>query len=164
MGKVYRYNILGYPGAISHSADFVVIPRVNKSEADIPFGAPVFLNSDGSGVVGISASSEAAKFVGFAVRSGAKTPGVYDPDADGSNSNAVYKPGEVMDILVRGSMTVNCTGSAPKPGMPAYINKTYGIVSALSSDSTLTVPGIQFLSERDSAGHAEILLLERHLQ
>ena len=165
MGKVYRYNLLGYAGSISRSVDDVVVSLANKDDKDIPFGHPVFMNSDGSGVVGISASSDAGKFVGFTVRSGAKTPDAYDdPDGNGANSTAVYKKGEIMDVLVRGSMTVDCTGSAPKPGMPAYLNKTYGIVSALSSDSTLTVPGIYFRTERDASGRAEIVITERHVQ
>ena len=73
MGKVYKYGALGYHGAISRSVDDVVAPFANADTKDIGFGQPVFLNDAGTGVVGISATSSADRFVGFTVRSGAKS-------------------------------------------------------------------------------------------
>ena len=165
MGKVFKNELLGSAGAISHSADEIVISLANKDNRDLPFGFPVFLNEDGSGVVGISTASNPAKFVGFAVRVPDKTPPVYDdPDGIGANNNAVYKKGDLVDILVRGSMVVDAMGTIAKPGMPVYLNKVYGKVTAESSDNTLTVPGLYFRTVRDIGGRTEILVSERHAQ
>ena len=164
MGKVYKNNVLGYAGGISRSVDDVVESFANADTKEIAFGQPVFLNAEGTGVVGISDSSDPAKFVGITVRSGAKTPNVYEDASGGvANSMATYKKGEVMDVLTRGSIVVDCTGGTVKPGMAAHFNKTYGAVSATASELTLTVPGIYFRSTRDASGRAEILVTERHL-
>ena len=165
MGKVYKYAALGYHGAISRSVDDVVAPFANADTKDIGFGQPVFLNDAGTGVVGISATSSADRFVGFTVRSGAKTPPVYDdPTGKDANSKAVYKQGEMMDVLTRGSIVIGCSGSGPKPGGAVYLHKEYGIASASASDQTLTVPGIYFRSGRDSNGMVEVVVTERHIQ
>ena len=50
MGKVITEFDLGWPGAISRSVDDIVISMKNNSTEPIPFGVPVFLSSDGSGV------------------------------------------------------------------------------------------------------------------
>jgi hypothetical protein len=80
-----------------------------------------------------------------------------------ANSVATYKKGEVMDVLTRGSIVVECTSGTVKPGMPVYFNKMVGAASATSSDLTITVPGVNFRSTRDGSGRAEILVKERHL-
>ena len=165
MGKVYRFQLLGYPGTISRSVDDVVVPMANADTKDIAFGQPVFLNEAGNGVVGISESSTADRFVGFAVRSGAKTPPVYDdPDGNGANSQAVYHKGEMMDVLTRGSIVIGCAGSNPKPGMPVYLLKEYGTASPVAVDQALAVPGIYFRSGRDPEGRVEVVITERHIQ
>ena len=164
MGQVFKNVLVGYPGQVSHSADFVIVPMANMDNRDIPFGFPVFMNPDGTGVVGITASSDPAKFLGFAARVPAKTPPVYDdPNMTGENNVAVYKKGDMMDVLVRGSIVVDATGSNPKPGMPVYLNKEYGKAAAVSSESTLTVPGIYFRTVRDTGGRTEITISERHV-
>ena len=164
MGKVYKNNVLGYAGGISRSVDDVVESFANADTKELAFGQPVFLNAEGTGVVGISDSSDPTRFVGITVRSGAKTPNVYEDASGGiANSVATYKKGEVMDVLTRGSIVVECTSGTVKPGMPVYFNKMVGAASATSSDLTITVPGVNFRSTRDGSGRAEILVKERHL-
>ena len=163
MGKVFKNELLGYAGTYSHSADLIMKAFTNKDNRDIPFGFPVFMNEDGSGVVGIGVGSDPAKFVGFAARVPSKTPPVYDdPDGIGANNTGVYKKGDVMDVLVRGSMVVDAMGTIAKPGMPVYLNKVYGKVTAESSDNTLTVPDIWFGTVRDIGGRTEIIVSKRH--
>ena len=163
MGQVFKNVLVGYPGEVSHSGDRLVKAYANMDNRDIPFGFPVFMNADGTGVVGISASSDPAKFVGFAARVGSKTPPVYDdPNMTGENNVAVYKKGDMMDVLVKGSIVVDATGSNPKPGMPVYLNKEYGKAAAVSSESTLTVPDIYFGTVRDTGGRTEIIVSKRH--
>ena len=164
MGKVYKYAALGYAGEISRAVDDVVESFANADNKDIGFGQPVFLNDAGTGCVGISSSSTADKFVGITVRSGAKTPSVYDdPTGKDANSKAVYRPGEMMDVMKRGNIIMACSGSGPKPGNPVHFNKEYGIASASASDNTLTVPGINFHSGRDSNGMVEVSINEKHI-
>ena len=165
MGKVYKNNVTGYAGGISHTDDEVVIASVNASSGSIGFGQPVFLNAEGTGVVPITESTDVSRFVGIAVRSGAKTPDVYeDPTGGIANSVASYRKGEVMDVLVRGCITVECTSGTFKPGAPVHFNKMVGAASATASDLTITVPDIYFKTSRDGSGRAEILLTKRNIQ
>ena len=159
MGKVYKNNVTGYAGGISHTYDEVVIASVNASSGSIGFGQPVFLNAEGTGVVPITESTDVSRFVGIAVRSGAKTPDVYeDPTGGIANSVASYRKGEVMDVLVRGCITVECTSGT------FHFNKMVGAASATASDLTITVPDIYFKTSRDGSGRAEILLTKRNIQ
>ncbi len=169
MGKVFKNVLVGYAGAISRSVDDVVASFANTSNRSIPFGWPVFLDADGVGVVPINedmtTANDAGRFVGIAVRSPSKTPDVYyDPANVAANSTACYEKGEIVDVLTRGTVVVDATGSNPKPGMPVYFDKTYGSASAMNPDSKIVVPGVFFRSTRDGAGRAEIVITERHLQ
>ena len=135
MGKVFKNVLVGYAGAVSRGVDAVIAPFANTSNRTIPFGWPVFLDADGVGVVPINedmtTANDAGRFVGIAVRSAAKTPDVYeDPSNVAANSTACYNKGEMVDVLTRGSIVVDATGSNPKPGMPVYFDKTYGSASA----------------------------------
>ena len=163
MGKVYKYAALGYAGEISRAGGDHTTALANADSKDIGFGMPVFWNEARTGAVGISATSKAEDFIGITVRSGAKTPPVYDdPSGKDANSKAVYEPGEIMDVMTEGNIIMACSGSGPKRGTPVYLNKEYGIASATSSDSTLTVEGLKFKSERDSNGMVEVCVLVRH--
>ena len=164
MGKIYANNVWGYPGSRSRSVDEVVESYANADTKEIAFGQPVFLNAEGTGVVGISSSADPARFIGITCRAAAKTPNVYeDPANPTANSTGTYLKGEMMDVLTRGSVVVECTGAAVKPGMQVYFNKTYGYASSQASDATMAVPGVNFRSVKDATGRAEILVKERHL-
>ena len=71
MGKVLASISNGFPGTVSRSIDNVIISLKNNSGGEIPFGAPVFLQS-GQGacqVFDADTSTEEA-FLGFTVRAG----------------------------------------------------------------------------------------------
>ena len=84
MGKILPTFDLGWPGAISRSVDDIVVSLKNAGSDPIPFGKPVFLTDDGSGVVAFinNGSQTFERFVGFAVRSASKTPDTYPSSQD----------------------------------------------------------------------------------
>ena len=85
MGKVQKGFGNGSPGAVSRSVDEVVISVKNASEAEIPFGAPVFLSGSGAAPFSVSAPQDFSSFLGFAVRVADKTPDVYPSGQFGEN-------------------------------------------------------------------------------
>ena len=142
MGKVLSAFENGWPGAISRSVDDIVVSLKNASEADIPFGAPVFLNADGSGVVPFETggSQTFEKFVGFAVRAADKTPDVYPVQQDmqrrAGNQAGAWHAGDVIEVLVRGSIAVT-TNTGFSKGGKVYIRKSDGkIVASAGSEGT----------------------------
>ncbi len=52
MGKILSKFDHGWPGTISRAVDDVVVSLKNAGNADIPFGAPVFLTDDGDAYQG----------------------------------------------------------------------------------------------------------------
>ena len=86
----------GFAGNVSRSQDTVIACFAAKG-AEIPFGAPVILNADGT-VSRYSKGDSAAKVIGFAVRE------VKQAKDDGGE--AAYKAGEPVDVLLRGSVVV----------------------------------------------------------
>ena len=161
MGKVLSDFKRGWPGTVSRSADTVIISLPNLSGGDIPFGAPVFLNSTSNGGEPWNTTTNQTfdKFVGFAVRSASKTPDTY------GSSEAVYKNKEMMDVLVRGSLTVTNTGT-PKLGGKVYIVNSTGKLSASAgaAGSTLELTNCKWRGTPDGNFHAELLVTERNIQ
>ena len=88
MGKVISGFPNGWAGAISRAVDDIVEAYANVSGTAIPFGSPVFQDSERTGVTGIQAGAGTETFLGFAVRSPAKTPNVYGTEDE--NSRGAY--------------------------------------------------------------------------
>ena len=163
MGKVLSFFPKGCPGAISRSVDDIVTALPNKeSEAAFEFGEAVFLNASGNGGVKVTSSSTAAQFVGVAVRSPSKTPEEYLPDASGRNAGC-YPPGELMDVLTRGSVVVRA--AAAGPGKPVYLDLSSGKFTYLagSNPENLALPNCHFRTGTDANGCAEMLVNTRNL-
>lgn len=159
MGKVLSVFGHGRRGAISRSVDDVVIALSNKEYNNLDFGEPVVLNNAGTGAVKFTSSSTAADFVGVTVRSASKTPESYG-DSVGS-----YAPGEMMDVITRGSVIVEIDDGTPVTGGPVYIIKASGKFTAQADgDNTLELTNAKFRSGRDGAYLAEIVLLSRNKQ
>ena len=160
MGKVLSTFEMGYAGAVSRSIDNIIVALPNCDSSAIVFGAPVFLSSDKKGAVNASASSTAAVFLGFAVRSASKTPDTY------GSSLAEYAPGELTDVITRGSVIVATDGSCGM-GDQVYLNpSTMHLTPQASSggNANIALPGVRYRSPRDSSGMAEILLTTRNIQ
>ena len=157
MGKVQKTFGNGQPGAISRSVDDIVISVKNASETDIPFGAPVFLGNNGAEPFSTESPQEFSAFLGFAVRVADKTPDTYPEgqfnDGTGEGEVGCWKAGDVMEVLVRGSIAIPLT-SAGAPGGHVYIRKSDGKVtnSAGASGTTVLLENVRIRRSRDSFG------------
>ena len=140
MGKVLTAFRNGYPGAISRAVDDIVISLANAGAEDIPFGAPVFLSADRKGVVPFSTDSpqDYSSFVGFAVRSAAKTPDTY--------------PGGAF-------------ADPPRAAGNLYIVKADGKLtpSAGEEGTTVLLENVKIRTPKDASGCCEAVVTERKL-
>ena len=137
MGKVQDIFGNGTPGAVSRSVDDIVISVRNNASADVPFGAPVFLDSNGGAVpFDISDPQEFAAFLGFAVRVADKTPGTYPQGQFEDPQAGAWHPGDVMEVLVRGGIAILLEAAGVR-GDAVYIRKADGrIVTAPGTAGT----------------------------
>jgi len=172
MGKVLSDFDLGWPGAISRSVDDVVVSLKNAGTEPIPFGRPVFLTDDGSGVQGFvnGGSQTFDRFVGFTVRSASKTPDTYpdgqDVTTDAGYQSGAWNPGEVVEVLVRGSIAVRAV-SGFNPGGKVYIRKIDGSVvpGAGAEGSTILLENVRCkVPQRGSGVCSEMVLTARNVQ
>ena len=160
MGKVQSYFPNGYVGMPSRSVVNVIISRKNASSAAIPYGAAVFLKSDGTGVLPYtSGTTTGPQFLGFAVRVPDKSPETY-----GSNLGQ-YAINDPVDILVRGSVVLPLASTAARSGDSVYVRIADGkyVTSAGAEGTTLQLPGVHVSSSRDQSGCNEVTVTERNL-
>ena len=166
MGKVMAAYTNGFAGEVTRSADNVIVSLKNTGTADIPFGAPVFLSSDKTGVVGFNTGTPQtfAAFVGFAVRVADKTPETYPSGQFGANPQGVWKGGQVIEVLTRGCIALPL---AAEGGMkdPVYIRKSDGKLTTYAGESGTTVllENVRIRRPRDGSGCCEALVTERLL-
>ena len=162
MGKVLSSFTNGFPGAISRAVDDIVTSIVNKeSSASIAFGAPVMMKSDGKGVQNFTvtiapAADTLAAVLGVAVRNGDKTPVTY-----GSNL-AAYAPGELVDVLTRGSVVVPVASGTPKPGGKVYWTSA-GFTATYTQYAVAEITNMRWKSEKDANNCAEAVIIERQI-
>ena len=138
MGKVIERFSNGVAGAISRSVDDIVISVKNAGETDIPFGVPVFLTSGGAVAFNPADPQDFDAFLGFAVRIADKTPDSYPQDQAGTPQAGSWKPGDVMEVLVRGGIVVPMSASG-RQGGKVYIRKNDGALTADAGQSGTTV-------------------------
>ena len=161
MGKVLESFGNGWPGAVSRSVDNVIISIANGTSGNIPFGVPVFCASGSKACKPFDPSHASNfsmdNFLGITVRSGAKTPETF-----GSNE-AVYHPGDPVEVLVRGSIVLEIEDGAD-PGASVYIRKSDGVIvaEAGSSGSTLALTNVRVSTASDDASRSEVTVLERN--
>ena len=169
MGKVLQIFGHGQPGSISRSVDDIVISIRNASDKDIPFGAPVFLGDDGAEPFSTANPQDFSTFLGFAVRVADKTPDTYPVGQfnDGGSEGEVgkWKAGDVMEVLVRGSVAIalSATGS---PGGNVYIRKSDGKLTATAgaSGSTVLLENCRVRNPRTGySGCAEVVVNKRNI-
>lgn len=154
-GKVLSF-LNGFPGQVSRAVDAIIEAFANAEEtAHIAFGAPVAL-VDGN-VMNVSADN--TNIIGVAVR-GVKTNNTYgQEDAD-------FLPGEMVDVLKRGTIVVPLTvgegATPPAAGDQVYVVKATGAYAfAADGDNTIAVSGWKFKGAPDANGVVEIVLTER---
>ena len=154
MGKVLATFSNGFPGAVSRSVDDVIIGMSNLDSEALAYGVPVVLDSTGKGAVKFTADSTAADLVGFTVRSASKTPDTY------GESVGSYAPGDMMDVLVRGSLVAEAAGEPATGGTVCVVAAT-GALTAETTDN-IALTNVRFRGPADGDGRVEILVTERH--
>lgn len=166
MGKVLETFGNGSPGAVSRSADEIVISVRNVSDTDIEFGKPVFLASEGGVPFNTSEPQDAAAFLGFAVRVADKTPETYPSGQfyDGPQAG-VWKAGDVMEVLVRGAVVVPTVTVGVKGGR-VWIRKSDGRLTTTqgAEGSTVLLENVRVNHPRDNgSGCAELIVNKRNI-
>ncbi len=171
MGKVQQIFSHGQPGSVSRSIDDIIISIKNASDSDIPFGAPVFLEGYGDGAAPFSTENpqDFSTFLGFAVRVADKTPDAYPQgqfnDGTGEGEVGKWKAGDLMEVLVRGSIAIplSATGS---PGGHVYIRKSDGklTASAGASGSSVLLENVRIRRSRNAySACCEAVVKERNI-
>ena len=174
MGKVLPTFDLGWPGAISRSVDDVVVSLKNAGSDPIHFGDPVFLAASGGGVTAyVSGGSDTRtfeQFVGFAVRDPGKTPDTYpqeqDMQTDTGYQEGQWNPGEVVEVLVRGSISLRAIAGF-QPGGKVYIRKLDGslVAGAGAEGTTLLLENVRCKNPQQGNGTcSEFVVTARNVQ
>ena len=174
MGKVLSTFDIGWPGAISRSVDDIVVSLKNAGTDPIPFGAPVFLTSDGEGVVAFSNTASPAQtfasFVGFAIRAASKTPDTYpiqqDMSSIRSNQSGVWNPKEPVEVLVRGTIAVE-TAVGFLPGGDVYLRVSDGalVPEAGEEGETFLLENVKMRTPQgNNRPCSELLITTRNIQ
>ena len=169
MGKVLNAFGYGYPGAVTRSVDDIVISVRNASETDIPFGAPVFMTENGAVPFDLESPQEFAGFLGFAVRVADKTPDAYPTgqfnDAGNNGETGAWKAGDLMEVLVRGTIALASTVSGTRGGK-LYIRKSDGKLTpeAGESGTTVLLENVRIRNPRNTYSPcAEVIVNERNI-
>lgn len=153
----------GFAGSYARQPDMIVNTRPAGGSAPIPFGAP--LKYDGTNVVQMGASAEAAQFVGVAGRE-IKSSLNYLEQSPGE-----YAPGDVVSVFQRGSIQVHCQRGTPALGGAVYVritaNGSYetavvgGFEAEADSSNTVQLTNAQWGGPPDANGIAELVILTR---
>ena len=159
MSQVLSSFLRGVPGAVSRSADAVIVSLPNAGDAPIPPGAPVFLSADGSGVTLAQADSAFGRFAGIAVRIPSRAPEVY-----GANT-APYAGNDPVDILVRGAVVVSLKNEACEPGGAVWLTLADGSFTTEETENeTIRLANCSWRRSADIGdGCAELVILSRNL-
>ena len=131
------------------------------SGTDWPRDMPVIT---GGGVEQLSNTTVTTNFVGFTVRIPDKTPNTHPTSQFAANPEATYLPGDPVDVLVRGSMTVAIDGNC-RLGTQVYVRRSDNKLVCVQGESNTTVelPGVFISRVKDASGYAEIVISKRNL-
>ena len=165
MGKVLDAFGYGYPGTVTRSVDDIVISVRNASDGDIPFGEPVFLGGLGAVPFDVSDPQEFETFLGFTVRIPDKTPDTYPRGQFNDPPQGAWHAGDVMEVLVRGSIAVPLAVPGSTGGN-VYIRKSDGRLTPVagSSGSAVLLENVRIRRPRDAYGVvAELIVNKRNI-
>lgn len=153
MGKVQNMFGYGSPGTVTRSMDSVIISVRNASDGDVPFGAPVFITDYGAEPFSVASPQDFTAFLGFAVNVKDKTPDGYPRGQFNDPPRGAWHAGDVMEVLVRGSIALE-TGVSGEPGGRLYIRKSDGklVTGAGTSGTTVLLENVRVRNPRTGAG------------
>ena len=169
MGKVQNHFTPGAPGTVTRSVDDIIISIRNASDGDIPFGAPVFLDTDGAVPFDLGDPQSFTTFLGFAVRVADKTPAEYAqsqfPEAAEAGQAGAWHAGDVMEVMVRGSISLKVADSGARGGK-LYIRKSSGNITSMAgaSGDTVALDNVRIKNPRTSYTNCcEAVVLSRNI-
>ena len=164
MGKVQSLFGNGNAGAVSRSMDDIIISVKNAGSADIPFGAPVFMTTDGAVPFNLTTPQDFGSFLGFVVRVADKTPDTYPAGQFSDPPAGVWHAGDVMEVLVRGTVALPLNATGTKGGK-VYIVKSSGVLTPTAGESGTTVElqNVRIRNPKDGSGCCEAVVNERNL-
>ena len=172
-GKAYGKNLpYGFRGAVSRQPDTLVMPFTNLGTTNIGYGEPVVFDTTKKGVRQVASGDATSAIIGLAVRRVGQ-PYVDDP------MGYYYKAGDTVDVLVRGSMTVEvldttgiaargkvycCNGSAASTDEDRVAGAIVAQAASGDSPDTIEVPNTVFATGVcDSNNIAEVTILTRSI-
>ena len=152
---------LGYAGSLTRSGDAIVVNRV--SAGTVPFGGGLFITPDNR----LAPTGAEPSFVGFAKRIVKQQQSIHE--AAGS-----YNEGELMDVLVRGSIAVPWGGAGtPTAGGSLYIRtapnasmpnaKIGDVEAAADGTNTILIGNARFTTGIVEYGLVEVTVTERRI-
>ena len=162
-GKAIGINLnIGYRGAVSRTPDTLIQAYNNSGSDPIQFGEPVVFDATTGGVRKITTTDTTNdNIIGIAVRR------MGDPYVD-SPLGWYYKSGDVVDVLVRGSIVVElkATTSIAAHGSVYVANgnnsTTAGDIYCASGTGLVQVPNAIFSTGKyDGNNCAEVTITER---
>lgn len=157
-GKVIGTSLnFGYPGNVSRVSDTVIMsfPVGGADGTKIKYGAPVAYDPTTNKIVAATAATVGSTIIGFAVR---RIGQPYEDSSDGW----YYKPGDVADVLVRGSIVVEIetsTGIAARGKV--YLDTTSGKITSVSTSNTEIPNAIFSTGKVDANKTVEVTVTER---
>lgn len=123
---------VGFPGQVSRTGDLVIAARqaYSSNAHPISFGQAVVLLADETGgtyqsaadFIAVPNTFTAPLFAGIAIRE-VKTLVTSYITLEGGTVDPVgsYQPGEMTEVIERGSVTVVINGGTPEAGNPVYL-------------------------------------------
>lgn len=168
-GKVIGKTLpFGFRGNVSRTPDTIVMPFCAVGDDPIQFGEPVVYDATNKGVRKVASGDTSASIIGIAVR---RMGQPYADSADGY----YYAKGDTVDVLVRGSMTIellSATGIAARGKV--YVcngtgsNRPAGSIVAQAASGTgadtIEVPNTVFATgDYDASNIAEVTILTRSI-
>ena len=154
----------GYRGNVARTPDVIIAPYCNVGSDAIPYGVPVVYDTTNKGVRMIGTSdTDNTGIIGIAVRH------IGQPHSD-SSDGWYYAVGETVDVLLRGSITVelkDVTSIAARGAL--YVangnnSTTAGDLYCASGSGKVQVPNTFFSTgEYDGNKIAEVTILERKM-
>lgn len=158
--KIGKVMNRGYAGSVSRTPDTIITAYVCKGDA-IQFGDPVMLNDDNT--VSKFTDTTGDAFIGFAVRE--------VKQAFNLEGEAFYQEGDMVDVLIRGDISVKLASGAPAARGAVYARNdgaTTGIpgdlVAAEVAGETTLLPGVVFTTrEKDANNIVEVSVLSRRI-
>lgn len=155
-GKVIGTSLnIGYPGNVSRMSDAVIMGFPVGGSSNIKYGEPVSFDPTTGKIVAVTKDTTGTTIIGFAVRR------VGQPYVD-SEDGWYYKPGDVADVLVRGSIVVEietATGIAARGGV--YLDTTTGKITSVSTSNTAIPNAIFSTGKVDANKTVEVTVTER---